>query len=128
LYKQDGTKITQYESDFSYDGGGFFKGNLEFEADQNSTNYVTIKANISLSKKTNPNQVNILKSGDINSDNQLDIKDYNLMLGCLKSASNCSNDTKKNSDLNDNASLQGEDLNIMQRAFDSSGKDLSGES
>lgn len=127
LYNQSGTKITQTESDFTYDNTGFFKGNLEFTAYENSTNYVTIKDSVSLSKKISTNATNILKTGDINSDNQLDIKDYNLMIACFKSSNICTDSIKKLSDLNDNGTLQGEDLNILQRSFGNDGKDLVGD-
>jgi hypothetical protein len=59
-----------------------------------------------------------LVAGDINNDNQLNILDYNILLGCysdLAAAANCTADNKVASDLNDDGHVNQIDYNLFLR-------------
>lgn len=60
-----------------------------------------------------------LVAGDTNSDNKLNILDYNLLLGCYSDigpAADCANDSKKAiTDLNDNGGVNQTDYNLFLR-------------
>jgi len=70
-----------------------------------------------------PDQVNQiptveLVAGDANNDNQLNILDYNLLLGCysdLTAASNCNPTTQLETDFNDDGSVNQFDYNLFLR-------------
>ncbi len=61
----------------------------------------------------------IFITGDAVIDNKLDIRDYNILLGCysdLKAATNCKDDTTKNSaDFNDDGAVNQFDYNLFLR-------------
>lgn len=127
LYKSDGTKISDTTSTFTYSNStGIFSGNLAFNSKKDTTNYVTIAADATLSKKIS-NDVVDLVSGDIEMDNQMDIKDYNLVIGCYKNAAVCTGDKKQLADFNDDGVIGTEDINIVQRAFSTGKGELFGE-
>jgi Mg-chelatase subunit ChlD len=69
--------------------------------------------------QTNTIPTTTLIAGDVNSDNRLDIRDYNLLLGCysdLQAAPNCTDDaTKLASDLNDDNAVNQFDYNLFLR-------------
>lgn len=57
-------------------------------------------------------------AGDVNSDNSINILDYNLLVGCysdLLPAISCTNETKLTTDLNDNGSVNQFDYNLFLR-------------
>lgn len=59
-----------------------------------------------------------LIAGDINDDNTLDIKDYNILVGCFTDKINTASCTDpENSDLDDNGIVDGIDLNLFLRSL-----------
>jgi hypothetical protein len=59
-------------------------------------------------------------AGDINNDNSLDARDYNLLLDCYSDslpARSCNGEKKQDADLNDDGNVNQRDYNIMLRAF-----------
>lgn len=58
-----------------------------------------------------------LVPGDIDGNNILDILDWNIILGCVKSDAACSESKKVLADLNDDGKVDEMDLNIILRGF-----------
>lgn len=71
------------------------------------------------SNPTTPRHSLDLTSGDITSDNELTIEDYNLVMACFKGLSTCTNEIKTRSDLNDDGITLNtiDDISILQRGF-----------
>lgn len=72
-----------------------------------------------LTAQTNNNMPEVqMVAGDVNSDNAINILDYNLLVGCysdLLPAVSCTDETKLTTDLNDNGSVNQFDYNLFLR-------------
>jgi hypothetical protein len=59
----------------------------------------------------------IMFLGDIDDDDSLTIQDYNNFVSCFRGLASCDGAAKSTSDLNDNGTIDTDDLNILQRSF-----------
>lgn len=67
--------------------------------------------------QTNEFPVVILTSGDLDQNNILDLRDYNIFISCFGNKT-CNATYEKRSDLNDDGEVNGVDYNILLRSFD----------
>lgn len=120
--------VTQTDTNFAYNTStGKFNGNITFNAPKNAIYYATMRTDVSLTKKVASVVTVTLIAGDLNTDNQMTIEDYNAMVACYKALPSCSDSIRTKADLNDDGAIDIDDINIMQRAFSTGKGELVGD-
>lgn len=130
------TKITEAAIDVLFDSTTTSYATLFIysNAENGKKYYLKVKLNGTLIKRisgtyaagpTATTPTTLLVPGDLDTNNEMGVQDYNLMVGCYKALPICTQELKDVADLNDNGTIDIDDLNILQRAFAIGRGDLS---
>lgn len=129
-YDEQNTEAGKTTATLTYDNG-VYKGNAIFNNIASGPYTIKVRAANSLTKTipgvhqlsqsiTATTPPVVVVSGDIQSEgssnNLLDINDYSILLSCY-AGTDCTNEYKVLSDLNDNGVMDPRDLNILLRGF-----------
>lgn len=132
VYNQLGQLVIQQEGLITYSQGtGAFSGTIDLGPGFTAGTYTLkiqtpgylrrqiggLQSVVSNVKNTLP-QVTLV-AGDTNTDNKLNILDYNTLIKCFKSATRalCTPQLQTTSDINDDGNINGVDYNIFLREF-----------
>lgn len=128
VYDVNNSKVEDGSGTVTYDGSGTYSG--EINLGQNIPEgfyYIKVGFDNTLLSQipgiqelkkdtTNNTPVVTLVPGDLNTDNLLEIEDYNIFYGCIK-AEACSDEHKGLSDFNDDGTIGPVDYNILLRSY-----------
>lgn len=128
IYNLQNQKISEGTGSAQFNGTNTYIGNIELGNTFNpGTYYARVRFDNTL-RTTVPGlhpitftQVNefpvvVLTSGDLDQNNILDLRDYNVFVGCFGDKQ-CNNTYKQRADLNDDGKVDGIDYNILLRSF-----------